>query len=617
MKVYEYGCLAPTLNRDRVLDQMRLANKYQNQLIELDRWRRQKALEILGSDTQVAVLDARVSDLEARLEAARAQVKEQSVKDRKKTDRKSITAPIIAALKEVRAQRKEARTQARPQLQKQFDDLHQEVLDRTAELRSKSEVYWGTYLLAERAVQAAAISPTPPKFKAWRGEGGVSVQIQKGIDTTAIFSGEDTRVSIAPVPEHTFEKLNGYFVTRKCDRKRLSRTVVRIRIGSNPDKSPIWASFPMILHRPLPKDAKILWVRVQRRLIADHEKWTCQVTFDSEETAPILATEGTAAINLGWRKREGEAIRVGYVVDGDGKEQEILVPERVSQRIKKCEDLRSIRDKMFDRAKSLLSSSLDQMRKSDGVPEWMAKQTSHLHLWRSPRKMVILVKTWLKETGKSGRVKDILDPNWASSSSAASSRDSATLLWLTYWYHRDRHLWQWECHNRVKAYGHRREVFRVFAANLAKQYKTIAVGEVDLRDFATKEKPEEASEHGSDSLRYQRALAAPSILRGVLKNAANHWGARYLEPKAPYTPKCTKCGTDNLVDEKLRYICTGCKSEWDQDSNASINIWRAAQSMEPPPRPLAADKTAKLKKLMEGKARRKAAKAAKSETARD
>lgn len=614
MKVYEYGCLGPTQNRERVIDQMRLANRYQNRLIELDHWRRQQSLQILGSDAQVAELDARVAELETQLEEARTKVKEQSVKDRKKTDRKSATSGIITALKEVRAERKLARAEARPQLQSRFDDLHQEVLDKTSELRKSCGVYWGTYLMTERAVKAAATSPTPPRFKSWRGEGGVSVQLQNGIDVTSVFSGEDTRVKIDPIPEHTFEKLAGHFVTRKCDRKRLSRTTVKIRIGSDERKAPIWASFPMIMHRPLPKDAKILWARVQRRMIADHEKWTCQLTFESESdsaqsTLRAQDTSGdTVAINLGWRKRDGDEIRVGYMVDGKGEKQEIRVPARISQRLKKCEDLRSIRDKMFDRAKALLASSLAEMRKSSDIPEWMAKQTSHLHMWRSQRKMVVLVKTWLKETNQSGKVKDILSQHW---------RGNETLRWLTFWYHRDRHLWQWEAHNRVKAYGHRREVFRCFAARLAKDYRTIAVGEVDLRDFAKKEAPEEASEHGSESMRYQRALAAPSLLRGVLKNAAAHWGSRFLEPKAPYTPKCTECGTDNLVDEKLRYICTGCKREWDQDDNASINIWRAAQSMEPSPRPLAIDKAAKLQKLMEGKAKRKAAKAAKAETARN
>jgi hypothetical protein len=575
---------------------MRKASAYQNQLVELERWRREQVLRILASDTEVARLDAEVLRLEVELESTRTAVKVLSIQERKRVDRRSKTAPIIAALRETRAARKLARAAASPFLKNEMDALHKECLAKQGVLRKASGVFWGTYLLTERAAAAANKSLTPPRFKSWKGEGQVGMQIQSTnpMTTEEVF-GDDTRAQLDPIPSDILDAdssgLKRYKYT-KGKRKFLSRSTLRLRIGSVNCK-PIWATFPVFLHRPLPPDHTILWVTVQRRFIADREKWTCQITVSPNATAtafiPSVSAEArgrSVAVNLGWRKRDNGDIRVGYVVDDQAQESEILVSARIAQRLAKSDDLRSIRDKQFDRAKLLVQA----WSKTPLLPEWMAERLKFTHLWKAPRKLVMLVKEWkLRE-----------------SELTSFSLASTVLKWLTHWYHRDRHLWQWEASNRQKAFNHRRHIFRCVAKELAQKYEHVAIGEVDLRDFAKKEAPE-VPEKNTDSFRYQRALASPSLLRLTLKNAVTRYQGWALDIKAPYTPKCTACGHENTVTAELTYTCESCARMWDQDANASINILRAAQCEIRLGKPLAVPKITRSQRFAAAKAKLRAA----------
>lgn len=230
--------------------------------------------------------------------------------------------------------------------------------------------------------------------------------------------------------------------------------------------------------------------------------------------------------------------------------QEISIPQSVLGRLLKSEDLRSIRDRMFNLAKDLLSAWL---KARGSAPEWMGDRVTHVHAWGSPGRMVTLLNLWKEQP-------EAAEPVYA---------------WLTHWYHRNRHLWQWEAGARRKALLHRREEFRKAAAKLAETYETLVIEKLDLSKLARRALPE-AVDNMTKASRYQRTVTSPSELRQVLVNAFRTRGGKVVEVACAYTTAdCSWCSHRNTWEstEALLQTCDGCGRTWDQDLNAARNLW--------------------------------------------
>src|SRR4029077_12731815 len=113
--------------------------------------------------------------------------------------------------------------------------------------------------LAEQAIDAAKKSKAPPQFRRWTGDGRVSVQLQGGLDLADLWSG-DTQIEIRPVAPTAHDP-----EARRGDRRRASRTIVRMRVLSTDKGKPVWAEWPMILHRPIPEGSRVKVATISRR----------------------------------------------------------------------------------------------------------------------------------------------------------------------------------------------------------------------------------------------------------------------------------------------------------------------------------------------------------------
>jgi transposase len=572
IKVYEYGLLRPTENLELVLDQMRLGARYYNKLVEIERERRDAVAKHLSKSEEVAHLEGIVVRLEARLERIRTHIKEQSSRERKRRDRQSTTKWTIAALKTVRSRLKPAKKIAREMMAEAITDAGTESNVKRRAARATCGVYWGTYLLQEQAIDAATKYPTPPQFHSYRGEGRVGVQLQGGMTVDEVFSEKDTQIRISPVSKAAYESPS------RGERRRQSRTTLRLRVGSQNNREPIWTTFPMIMHRPFPDGTIIKNAIVKRRLVADLDKWTLLVTVDVPD--PVAETQsGIVAVDVGWRKRDDNRLRVGYLASSDGTEKEIrAADESISERLRLSEDLRSIRDQMFDRCRALLVAWIKA--RPDGAPEWMRESTSHVHQWRSPGRMVRLLSQW-------------------------QDKDDPILEWLTWWRHRDRHLWQYEAGTRRHALLHRRETYRKLASELAEQYEVLVLEKMDIRELAVLA-PAEKTEDLPKKARAQRVTAAPSELRSALINAFRARGGRVVMIPAAYTTTdCAQCQHRNTWKDQtaLHLTCAGCGAIWDQDANAARNLLRAAQTQNGTPEALVEKKPGRAERLRAAKAR--------------
>jgi len=668
-RIYSYGARPPVLNANLVEDEFRNARKYYNQLVSIERNRRAAIRAEQRRHGQIGPLSDAVDVLVNQLVAAKDAVKAK----RAGAGKLANVTTEVAVVKAISAQLKSARQVLRAerdrvkkdptiaaQMQPQYDQIKaQDHADRLA-ARKNCKLRHGTYVRVENAVQQAKKPPkkevkvtkngkpkrpTPwhllPKFKRYDGTGYLGTQLLGygeagdpnrvlGMTVTEAFSCQDTRLQIDPVPANTFSR-------RRHHRRLASRTRVRIRIGTNKDKqrSPIWAEFPIILHRPLPDDAIIKWAYIIRKRVGLTYEYRFQLTIESNTfRTPASVGNGVVAVDLGWRNLvpgpdwhstiaaatalgwhdpiedarnglldpdqldstqraqfnvlEGRAnqltepygVRVGYWCDDNGNSTQILVPERTRRGLEKPRDLRAIRDKMFDAIRdnvaswvSSLSGSLPTALAQLFVPKSTAQANTQsalpsnaqiaarIAMWGAPRRMAMLFRVWQQNR---------------------FAGDTAMFNAVEAWAQQDRHLYFWEASQQDRRINHRREQYRIFAAQLARTYEVIVLEDPDSFQltkavFAEAAEPEDGLPTDGKLQRRTARLAAAGELRDAIIKAAAKYGAKIVFVNPEFTTqRCHMCKllpqTPWDAKPHILHTCDNCNAVWDQDYNACKNM---------------------------------------------
>jgi hypothetical protein len=436
---------------------------------------------------------AEVARCEAALAEARAAIGTTRASTRRRAlppEQRARVVALRAALAEARGQARDARRAlaADPTVRAALDAIQAVHRDRAKAAYRTSGCYWGQRALADQAMDAARRAIEPPRFRRWTGEGAVGLQIIGGLSVADL--ADDTRVQLdlvaQPVP----------------GRAGKPRQRVRLRIGSTETRDPIWAEWPVILHRPLPPDAQIVWVRVVRRREASRDVWSLHLTL--QLPAPTrAATSGTGpvAVDLGWR-RTPETLRAGGWHDGVTGE-DILLPADVPARLRKADDIRSLRDGQLNEIRAAL---LVWREAVETLPPAHAEALRWLPQWRSPARFAALARWWRDQR---------------------LAGDAAIVEALEAWRRRDKHLWLYETGLRSGALAHRRDAYRVLAADLARRYDTLVIERLDLRALATVPVPESERE-SHPRARAQRHATAPSELRTALVQAFRSRGGQVV-----------------------------------------------------------------------------------------
>lgn len=561
-RVYQYG-ISAVYDEELVVSQMLAGHRYQNELIAIERDRRAKRTELQLPYLRPG-LDERLAEIEEQIEALRSEAKRANSRERSKQagDKKALNAamkPLKAERKELFAERKEALKAIREseELQAAFAEADAEADGRVKTARATTEAYWGTYLLAEAAVQAAKKKPEL-RFHRWDGSGSVAVQIQGGMTAGEVF-GDDNRVRIAPVDPVAWDER-----APRGERRRACRTTLSLRVGSD-GRDPVWARFRLHMHRPLPEDAQIKWVKVHRQRVGSGYRWLCDITVICRSDKPATRG-GEAAIDLGWRLVPG-GMRVATLVAREPNVGQIplateylVLPQDILDRLRKVEDLQSIRKKAFNAQALLLKAWIDAQEE---VPEWLSEATRYLPQWKAPGKLARVALDW-RERRFEG--------------------DADAYERLEAWRKQDKHLWDWESNLRDKVLRRRREIYRVWAKSVCERYEKLVVEKLDLRAF-DRRKPVEADDGADAAAREHRRDAALSTLRLALKEAAAARKVEIIERDPAWTTRaCSACG---VVDETwdpaaaIRHSCPGCGVEWDQDVNAALNLLNASGDVMP------------------------------------
>lgn len=565
-RVYQYGLMPAHTGSDVVREQLWLAHRYRNDLTAWVRAMRDAERDLersSGLDAHVAA----VALADAALSAAIATLKSARVGARSKADTAELRASVVAARNGRRAAlvaMRDARASARTSSQAARDEMHERWLLVQRSCRAASGLRHGTYTLVEEALAKAcsdmplwdAGQPNDPRFCRWAGGGSVGVQVQGGVTASELLGEQDTRVQIGPGPERVLRRDGTE--RRRGRNAELARTL-RLRVGSNEDRSPIWAEWIMIMDRPLPEGAVVKRINATVRRIGPRERWTAELTVQlPDDWRREPCGTGGVALDLGWRSLDDE-YRIGAWLGEDGQSGECRVGSDVRGELRKVDDVASIRDRGRDHVRRWLCAW--RHKHVDEMPEWLLLATSSMHQWEQQARFGALTKRWARDH---------------------ANDYPRVLAALEKWRYHDYHLWCWESSARVKALARRREQYRVFAAGLARRYGVLVLERFDLRPVVQRRRTEDdlpagAEQSREDGARANRHAVAPSELRLALVNAFRARGGRVVEYDAAWTTAtCRRCGHVCQWDQaaELRHTCEACGSEWDQDYNASTNLLR-------------------------------------------
>jgi hypothetical protein len=579
--VYSYGAKPPVEGADIVDEQVLLAHRYYNRLIELrrqeyDARHRLHCKFCPEIEAAEAALSAAVEEVENAITA----IRRRNAGERRKRATVEEQAEL-GALKELHASAASVRREARAaaadcaKLQAALAALkveyHGTPIPGTErrkgghfkDARAACGIPWGTYLEVEKAVESATKGGKgPPAFRRWSGDGLIAVQLQGGITADEAMAGTDRRFRIGEP---------------KSRGKQAPLAMVSLRVGSE-GRSPIWATVPVYLHRPLPADAIVLGAALVRRQVAvrrrqdpgnplgkwaPYYEWTLNVTIRTSRRKP-MATDGACGVDLGWRLMPDGGLRVAYVVGSDGAADEICMQPALLARWQKCEDLQSIRDQHFNEIRASLGVWLAE---AHAVPDWLIGMTASLAQWRNKARLVRLLDQW---TGN------------------RFENDGAMYEAIRRWCEHDVHLWRWERHNRLKAQRCRLDSFRSLAAHLRMRYRRIHVEDCDWR-MLTRLPDASSNATVNATSRYWQRIAAVGLLRECLLQA----GA-ILAASADTTRECHVCGHINRCScpaeqpcgcgwrqhLDLLQTCLRCGEAWDQDGNAARVLLARGKAME-------------------------------------
>ena len=552
-RIYSYGAKRAIDGVETVQEQMRLAHHYRNELVALDLERRRRVEEsLVRLFPHLAKLEADVAEAEESLATTRESIRLESKDARTKVvaaEGKTAAAAAKAALKELWAKRKAVRkvvfaTEAWRQSESEISSWANVEQKR---LRAACNLHWGTYLHVEQAATSLKRG-APPRFYRFDGSGHLAVQVIGGMTVAEAMAGKDTRIRIFG----------------DTTRKWQDPSLLYFRVGSNKDRSPVWAVFPFRLHRDMPLEARIKWVHIIRRRIATRDEWRVQFVLSAEEETwrkPDQALTGLVGIDLGWRmtcprrglvpptRMTGVGLRVACWAGSDDQTGELVLPRDWLQQMRRTEGIRSVRDKALDTMRERLVS---WARGREDLPPWWPERTAHMHQWRRAARFAGLAIYW-RENRFPG--------------------DEEEFAVVETWRKRDRHLYEFEGNLRDQLQARRQDLYRNFAAQLRRQYHVAIIEQMDLRRFHRLPAEEETPVNGA--LREHLRDANLSLLIRCLSESMAQTIATDAKDTTRRCWKCWENGVETMVSwdrAEKDATCQVCGIEWDQDENAARNL---------------------------------------------
>lgn len=544
VRVYEYGCGRQAVcGMDLALEQMFRRNELWNRIVEIDNDVRTKMDAALSAGTQEAELRI-LRDQHIVLRAQLAAIRE--VRTASKSELAEIRERVktsAAKLRQLLAAVKVARKANAHQHRSLMRDLDAERLSRVREALVNAGLYWcsrmeinGHYRVARARAMREGRRLQP---RVWDGTGSVCVYFQKGLDVSAVF-GSNGRLQIDPVSEDAWKSPS------RSIRRRAAWTRVRMRIGAEADLSPVWLEFPISMHRPLPEGGEIRWASIVRERIGLSFRHRLLITVRLPPPRGDTRPAAAVGVDVGWRITP-DGLRVAYWYGTDGTHGELVLPHTDLEAFRQISSLNSTIRAAYLDIRSLLQSLIDK----EVLPRPVISMVSAALSTSSPQTLVEVFDRW-----KSNRAQG----------------DEEAYASVSAWLKQHVHLWTWQVNQRDQLIKRRREAYRRFAAQLARQFGSAFLHDIPLQRITSRPPivPDAAA-----AARQYRFIAAVSILYSTLQHTFERQGAIAARIKVDAaTLTCHACKTVDAWNPAatLTHTCSGCGLTWDQDYNAAINV---------------------------------------------
>ena len=547
IRVYEYGCGRQAIRGlDIAIEQMFRRNELWNRIVEIDNEVRTKMEPTLFAGAQEEELGSireKLKELRSRLAKLRADGKSSKAeRDEMREQVKAATLEVRTTLDEVKRARKANAEDNRALMR----ELNADRLQRIQRAQVQAGLYWcnRTEVLRnyEVARRRAMREGRRLKAKPWYGTGTVCVYFQRGLSVSSVF-GENGRLQIDPVPEEAWKSPS------RSVRRRLARTRVRMRITAAADLRPVWLELPMTMHRPLPDVGVIRWASIVREQVGLSFRHRLLLTVREPAAGRVERPSEAVGVDVGWRATP-DGLRVAYWYGADGSHGALVLPHTDVLAFRQIDSLQSTITAAHDRARSFLHSYTG----SHTVPEPLAALAGTALSSPAPRALINLFEEW--------KINRHLD-------------DENAFATISAWHKQYVHLWTWQANLRDQLIRRRRELYRCFAADLARRFRCVFLKDVQLRRIS-------ARPLAIPAQRQHRFIAAISVLFRIVQQAFEKQGGIAMRIKAENaTMSCHACG---VVDEwdpaaTLTHTCSNCGLTWDQDYNAARNVLRRGLSV--------------------------------------
>lgn len=581
---YAYGLLTPRPRTpeyrqgwdDDCLMELRKQQRLWNSLVSIHLAERAEYLQVLSSNPEVAALEAQMHERGAQGEAlfaARAALRREARKRVPTPELDAQIASVWAEIKPLALLLKGARAKARTLLKAELDAINDRHSDRQSVLRNNSGLWWSNYNAIcdsyDVAHRRAKKAGDQLRFRPFRGEGRFTCQIQQQPTTVAeIFAGKCAVVKMNAIADEVFDKrLHG-----RSERRFLTRSQLSITVYTEEGAFRRWLTFPCVYHRPLPPQARIKQVVVTRRKLATKYRYRAIFTCSSPAVAIPPQASGSCGIHLGFRLRkvtdaEGNwstVLRVATVAFEDGSFEYLDLSQRWLRRMDHVEELRALRDQDVN----AVIERFREFLKLETLPE-------ELDVWGRS-----LVRA---PNCATGRLAAFVLKWRAQYPDVEIDALPEGLARLERWRARDYDRYEEEANLRDNLRMHRRELYRVFAHNIAsRRASLIGLGKLSLKDNIVPLVHADGEDNDLPKpARANRTRAALYVLKQELASQAAKHGATIREIDGAVTRTCHECHGQTSIDANdVMQTCDVCYAVFDQDVNAASNTLELANPPE-------------------------------------
>lgn len=582
-RIWSFHAEAPILNRDLVRETLFAANRLHNNLVEIEHKHRERYGKIRSEASEgVASAERELGAVNEGCERVVEEIKnwraeqfrETGKKTRKtppdlreelaklkaerkakhavlKNERELFKATVQAPTEELKRRRKERGDGKGPRIRERINretfeemmhedwpqvwkDLQRAEMDKLAATKQAygtSGILDGTYNQVIKAVQGATERARPglPSFKRFEGGGRLAVQL-KSIPFRDVVAGKSNHLRL----RHEAWRRPGKNGEKRSYKGKRSKElwIASIRVDSE-GRKPVWADFPVRLHRMPPDDAILKWAWVHVRRQGTRLRYQLQLTMESAEFSKPKRPTGVGDVSLQYCSQITESGDYRVATFGEG--ESIMLPRVVYEKLRLNKSLISIADQHYDAARDIIADhAIEEVsgwyerhreeprrnklawRRRDlwtCVREWCEREIGADHLrqtwvdWKSDRFGSLLGKLDLFAPLEETRA-------WATA--RGLSEVQALAFWSYTWVRKDKHLRQYASDVRVRAENARKSIYRRESIRLATRFATL----VETQQSLTDEKRTPRVEKESDEMRALRLVrqhVAPGELRVIVR----------------------------------------------------------------------------------------------------